>query len=361
MKNKLVFFVTIIFTLFLGIWGTVIVIEYIPKPPSETVVKNIQEVNITETDTISTAVDKLYDAVVTVQNYTTELSSIGTGFIYKTDDKYGYILTNNHVISGAKTVKVLNNEGSLVGATLLGNDEYADLAVLRIDKEAVLKVAELGHSSNLKIGDTVFTVGTPISLTYAGTVTKGIISATERTVSVNISNGGEYMLDVIQTNAAINPGNSGGPLANINGEVIGINTLKLVDDEIEGIGFAIPIEMATAVIDRLESGEKIKRPYLGVTSISANNTYQLYRYNLLLKNDYDYGVAIYNVEPNSDADKAGLKKGDVVLKINDYEIIDSAYLRYVLYKYKVGDTIKITYERDGESKTIDLTLNQSIS
>ena len=357
MKNKLIYIVTIILTLCIGISGTIIVVRYIPE--KEVVEKTVQDVTITESDTIAPSVDKVYNSVVTVENYTNNLSALGTGFVYKTDDNYGYILTNNHVISGARTIKVLNNNGDLVEATLLGHDEYADLAVLRVDKSFVLQVATIGESSDIKIGDTVFTVGTPIDLEYAGTVTKGIISATKRTVSVTQSNN-SYMMDVIQTTASINPGNSGGPLVNINGDVIGINTLKLVDDEIEGMGFAIPIEMATAVIDRLESGETIERPYLGITSIGATNVYQLYRNGILLDKDYENGIVIYSVENDSVAETAGFQKGDVILKLDDYVIKDSAHFRYVLYKYKVGDTVSITYERDGEEKVAKIQLGKNI-
>lgn len=357
--KKLAFFVTIIFAFFLGVWGTIMVIDYIPVKEQPVVERTISDVNITESDTISTSIDKVYNSVVTVENYTSALSAIGSGFVYKTDDNYGYILTNNHVISGAKAIKILNNNGYITEATLLGHDEYADLAVLRVNKDFVSQVATIGDSTKSKIGDTIFTVGTPVSLTYAGTVTKGIISAKDRTVSVTLNSGSEYMMDVIQMTATINPGNSGGPLVNINGEVIGINTLKLVDDEIEGMGFSIPIEMATAVIDRLEAGETIKRPYLGITTISANSTYELYKYGILLDKDYDFGVVVYKMENNSIASVAGLQKGDVILKIDDYDIADSAYFRYILYKYNIGDTIKITFERNGETKTAEVQLTEN--
>ena len=252
MKNKLIYIVTIILSISLGVCGTIITINFLPKEnnPIQEVIK--QNITIEETDTIASSVDKVYDAVVTVSNYNTALSAIGTGFVYKTDDDYGYILTNNHVISGAKKITVTNTQEQTADATLLGSDEYADLAVLRVDKDFVLQVAELGNSTDIKIGDTVFTVGTPVSITYSGSVTKGIISGKTRTVPVSLDSGGNFMMEVLQTNAAINPGNSGGPLVNINGEVIGINTLKLVKDEIEGMGFAIPIEMATSVLSKLE-------------------------------------------------------------------------------------------------------------
>ena len=242
----------------------------------------------------------------------------------------------------------------------MGSDEYADLAVLRVDKSFVLQVATLGSSTDSEIGDTVFAVGTPVDVKYAGSVTKGIISGKNRMVNVTLDDGGAFMMEVIQTNTAINPGNSGGPLVNINGEVIGINTLKLVEDEIEGMGFAIPIEMATSVLDRLEKGEEIERPLLGVSMVDASNQYALFSYKVYLDKDYEKGVVVIDVEKDSPAGIAGLQKNDVILKINDIEIEDTTHLKYILYKYSVGDTVKLEYERDGKSNTVEVKLNKAI-
>ena len=357
MKNKIIYICSVILSLFIGISGTLLVVYYIPSEDGE---KVIQEVNITESDTIAPAVNKVYDSVVTVLNYSSQLQATGTGFVYKTDDQYGYILTNNHVISGARKIEVTNTENVTVEATLLGSDEYADLAVLRVDKSFVLQVATLGNSTDSEIGDTVFAVGTPVDVKYAGSVTKGIISGKNRMVNVTLDDGGAFMMEVIQTNTAINPGNSGGPLVNINGEVIGINTLKLVEDEIEGMGFAIPIEMATSVLDRLEKGEEIERPLLGVSMIDANNQYALFSYKVYLDKDYEKGVVVIDVEKDSPAGVAGLQKDDVILKINDVEIEDTTHLKYILYKYSVGDTVKLEYERDGKTNTVDVKLNKAI-
>ena len=357
MKNKIIYICSVVLSLFIGISGTLLVVYYIPNDEGE---KVVQEVTITESDTIAPAVNKVYDSVVTVLNYGNQLQATGTGFVYKTDDKYGYILTNNHVISGSKKIEVTNTENVTVEATILGSDEYADLAVLRVDKSFVLQVATLGNSTDSEIGDTVFAVGTPVDVKYAGSVTKGIISGKNRMVNVTLDNGGAFMMEVIQTNTAINPGNSGGPLVNINGEVIGINTLKLVEDEIEGMGFAIPIEMATSVLDRLESGEEIERPLLGVSMVDANNQYALFSYKVYLDKDYEKGVVVVDVEKDSPAGVAGLKKDDVILKINDVEIEDTTHLKYILYKYSVGDTVKLEYERDGKTNTVEVKLNKAI-
>lgn len=358
--KKIMTFVIPIITFFIGIIGTVVVYKFIPSK-SETVIKNVSELNITESDTIRESVNKVYNAVVTVQAYSNGvIKSLGTGFVYKTDADYGYILTNNHVISGSKKFTITNNDGKVGDAEVLGSDEYVDIAVLRVELEYVMEVAEFGDSTQLEIGDTVFTVGTPVSISYAGTVTKGIVSGKERTVPVTLDSGGQFMMDVIQTNAAINPGNSGGPLCNINGQIIGINTLKLVENEIEGMGFAIPIEMVTSVLDRLEKGEKIDRPLLGVTLTDTTNSYYLARSGIYLDSSITNGTVIMGIEENSTASQAGLKKGDVILKINGVDVLTTAHFRYLLYKYSVGDTITIEYYSDKETKTIDIKLDNGI-
>ena len=359
MKNKIIYITSIIVSLFVGVCGTLLVVYYIPDNNEDT--KVVEEVvTINESDTIAPAVEKVYDSVVTVLNYDRSLQATGTGFVYKTDDEYGYILTNHHVIADARTIEVTNMQEVTVEATLLGSDEYADLAVLRVDKDFVLQVATLGDSTGMEIGDTVFAVGTPVDVKYYGTVTKGIISGINRTVNVTLDNGDDFMMEVLQTNTAINPGNSGGPLVNMQGEVIGINTLKLVEDEIEGMGFAIPIEMATSVLDKLESGQEIERPLLGVSMIDANNQYALFSYKVYLDKDYTKGVVVVDVENGSPAATAGFKKDDVILKIDDVEIEDSTHLRYILYKYSIGDTIKIEYERDGKAQIVEVKLTDAI-
>ena len=359
MKNKIIYITSIIVSLFVGVCGTLLVVYYIPDNNEDT--KVVEEVvTINESDTIAPAVEKVYDSVVTVLNNDRSLQATGTGFVYKTDDEYGYILTNHHVIADARTIEVTNMQEVTVEATLLGSDEYADLAVLRVDKDFVLQVATLGDSTGMEIGDTVFAVGTPVDVKYYGTVTKGIISGINRTVNVTLDDGDDFMMEVLQTNTAINPGNSGGPLVNMQGEVIGINTLKLVEDEIEGMGFAIPIEMATSVLDKLESGQEIERPLLGVSMIDANNQYALFSYKVYLDKDYTKGVVVVDVENGSPAATAGFKKDDVILKIDDVEIEDSTHLRYILYKYSIGDTIKIEYERDGKAQTVEVKLTDAI-
>ncbi len=359
MKQKIIYIVTIILSIFIGVSGTLVTIRFFPIK-TETIEKSVKTVSITEADSIKEAVYKIYDAVVVVESYRNgRQTGSGSGFIYKKNDQEGFVITNHHVIEGATSIKVVNMEGETVDAKVLGSDEYADIAVLSMNISGVLAVAEIGESSKLELGDTLFTVGTPVGNAYRGTVTKGILSGKDRTVSVESSSGnGSYMMSVLQTDAAINPGNSGGPLVNINGEVIGVNSLKLVEDEIEGMGFAIPIELVMASVEKLEKGEKIERPVVGVSLLDVSNSYALYRNKIILHKSITYGAVIVNVEANSVAEKAGLQQGDVILKVNDDKIEDVAHFRYNLYKYSIGDKIKVIYNRNGEEKETTLTLNQ---
>ena len=358
MKDKIKYITSIIISCFVGVAGTMIVYHYFPpKYVTETIEKTVSQVNVTESDTIQSGISKVYDAVVVVESYSgTQLSSSGTGFVYKKEDDKAYIITNYHVVSGATSVKIVNMNNERVEAKVLGGDEYEDIAVLEIDATYALAIAEIGSSEDLELGDTVFTVGTPVGSEYMGTVTKGILSGKDRNVTVSLDNG-SYIMNVLQTDAAINPGNSGGPLCNINGQVVGVNSLKLVEDTIEGMGFALPIELVMTSVERLENGEEIIRPVLGIETVEVDSTYTLYRYQIFIDEEIDKGVVVVNVTNNFPAEAAGLKRGDVILEIAGTQIEDGAHLKYVLYKYTVGDTISMKYYRDGEiiDTTIKLT------
>ena len=226
---------------------------------TKTITKNGK--TIVEKTSISDSVEKAKDAVVMISSYKGDTeASTGTGFVYKTDNKYGYIMTNQHVIENSDKVILVMSDDREVEGKILGGDEYLDLAIIRINKSDVKGVAIIGDSSTSNVGDTVFTIGSPMGYEYRGTATSGILSGKNRMVSVSVSNSNteDYVMKVLQTDAAINPGNSGGPLLNINGEVIGINSMKLVQEEIEGMGFAIPIEYAMSHVDSLEKGDSIK-------------------------------------------------------------------------------------------------------
>ena len=357
MREKLLYIIIILLVLFGGIFGTL----YFTKDDERQVFSSKKNVTISESDSIYEAVDKIYDAVVLIESYQNgQAVSSGSGFVYKKDGKNAYIMTNYHVVEGASSVKITNTAEETADATYLGGDSYADIAVLKVDADAALEVAELGDSTESRIGDTVFTVGTPLASEYMGTVTKGIISGETRTIEV--SDGSEsYMMEAIQTDASINPGNSGGPLVNINGEVIGINSMKLASDEVEGMGFAIPIEVAMASIDKLENGEEIERPLLGISMYDVTNTVMLYRNNLRVDDNITNGVVVADVENGSAAAEAGLEKNDVITKMDGETVKNSSHLKFMLYKHEVGDTIKLTIIRDGKSMEKEVNLTKALS
>ncbi len=304
------------------------------------------ESEVTVTDTgIADAVEKVYNAVVVVETYLNDRAySTGTGFVFKTDDKYGYILTNYHVIDKTNSVKVTFTNKETVEAKIVGSDEYSDIAVLAVDKKNVIQVAQIAKSEDMRLGDTTFAVGAPVdSSVYSWSVTRGILSGKDRLVEEE--NG---IMKVLQTDTAINEGNSGGPLCNSNGEVIGITNMKIASSSIEGMGFAIPIDDAIKYANSIIDGKKISRPYLGVSIYDANSFFNPKK-----------GVFIESVEENSAADKAGLKSGDKIIKVNDVEVSNTSYFRYELYKYNIGDKIKITVERDGKEKDFNVTLTSS--
>ena len=289
------------------------------------VMKNI---NIVENDSIKESIDKIYDSVYVVEAYSIlGGTSTGSGFVYKKDKKYGYIITNYHVVKQSDSIVVIDSNDNENTAKLLGFDEQTDLAVLCIEQSKVKLVASISKDI-INIGDTVFTIGAPGGKKYKGTVTKGIISGLNREIEINMDSE-PYILNVIQTDAAINPGNSGGPLVNIKGDVIGINSLKIVQDEIEGMGFAIPIEEVLVYTDRLEKSEVIERPYLGFELI-----------------DTDEGVLIKNKSIN--CVKSELEINDIIIEVDNELVKNKVHFRYLLYRHDIHDTIEIKYKRNGK-------------
>jgi len=357
-NNKIRSIVIIICAFFIGALAMFALVKYYPTTITNNVTKTIKDVTITETG-IADAVEKVYDAVVTVETYkNNKVYGTGTGFVYKSSDGKGYILTNNHVIESGDEVRVVFTNQSVVKAEVVGSDKYADIAVLTVSSDEVIAVAEIGDNSSTRVGDTVFAVGAPIdSSAYSWSVTRGILSGKDRLVEVSLSNSSvsDWVMSVIQTDAAINSGNSGGPLSNSNGEVIGINSLKLASSSIEGMGFAIPIEDALLYASKIESGDKIERPYLGVSMYNLSDILNQ------IKTSVTSGVYIEDVEKGSPADNAGLKPGDIIVKIEDTEVSSLAFLKYQLYKHNVGDKIKINFYRGEELKSVTIELTKAAS
>lgn len=319
------------------------------------------------------AVDKAADAVVGINNIQSssfwsdngdsseEAAGTGSGVIYKKEGNKAYVVTNHHVVEGATKLEVSMQDGTKIPAKLLGSDIWTDLAVLEIDASKIEKVAEFGDSDSLKMGEPVIAIGNPLGATFSGSVTQGIISGIKRTIPVDINQDGiiDWQSEVLQTDAAINPGNSGGALINIAGQVIGINSMKISQEAVEGIGLSIPINSAKPIISDLEQFGSVKRPYMGVDLKSVSEIPAYYQQEALkLPRDVNYGVALRQVVPNSPASLAGLKELDVIVEMDGQKINDVIDLRKHLYqKKKIGDKMKIKYYREGQLKETTLTLS----
>ena len=369
MKKKLIFAGLFILCICIGSFGMYFYISKHPATFQKIITKSERKVKIDDTG-ISEAVEKVYDSVVTVSTYKNASAyASGTGFVYKKNGDVSYILTNAHVIKNADEVYITLTNGKTEKADIVGSNTTADIAVLSIDSSKVISYAEIGSSDASKIGDTVFAVGAPLDSAYSWTVTRGILSGKDRLVEVSQSSNNtrslsndSYMMNVLQTDAAINSGNSGGPLANGNGEVIAITSMKLVTTGVEGMGFAIPIETALKYAEKIINKEEIITPYMGVSMLNINEAYYYREFRSIAEESkLNSGIVIASVESGSPASKAGLKQGDIIIKLDGESASSIAYLRYVLFKHEVGDKIKVTYIRDGKESTANVTLSKSNS
>ena len=349
-KNNL--FKEIFLIILAFITGTLLTLIITNQQNNYQIIKN--KTKIYDKTSLAPAIEKIYNAVVYIESSDEDsIINRGTGFIYKVVNNDAYIVTNEHVITNAPTIKVIFYDNQEVKSQLLGKDEYLDLAILKVPKKYVKLLANISTSEKTNIGDTIFTVGTPIGNNYRGSVTSGILSGKDRLVSTSISSNKDedWVMKVLQIDASINPGNSGGPLLNVNGEVIGICTMKLVDDDIEGMGFAIPIEYALNYMNILEQGKEIKRPILNLELANIDDYSKLKNSNIEIPDNIEEGVIVLKTN-----DDIPLKKGDIIISINNTTTQDIGYLKYELYKHNIGDTIKITYLRNNKQETIKIKL-----
>ena len=359
MNKKLTYIVTVILSVFVGCGLMYMIIYYFPNTIVKTENKVEKVVNVNE-EGISSGIDNIYDVVVVVENYKKgKLVGIGSGFIYSGE---GYIMTNHHVIDSSDEIKITLTSGESIEAKVLGSDELADIAVLQIDKKYATNIAKIGKSTDSKVGDTVFTIGSPMSSEFSGTVTRGILSGKNRMVEVSVgsSSSKDWIMNVMQTDAAINPGNSGGPLCNVSGEVIGINSMKIVQSEIEGIGFSIPIEDALQYANKIVKGEKIERPFLGIQMADVStSSYYLSRQGIKIDSSITSGVIVISTTNDGPSGSAGIEKGDVIISIGKYSVKSVAELRYYLYKYEPNNEVDIKVIRGKEEKTFKVKLGIS--
>jgi S1-C subfamily serine protease len=269
------------------------------------------------------------------------------------------VVTNHHVIEGANRIEVSLSDGQKVPADILGSDVVTDLAVLQMDAKYAEKVIEMGDSTKVQRGEPAIAIGNPLGLEFSGTVTQGIISATERVLPVDLDNDGHYdwQVEVLQTDAAINPGNSGGALVNVDGQLIGINSMKIATEAVEGIGLAIPISRALPIIQELEKTGKVKRPYLGVELRSLNEIPTYYwEETLQLPTDVTTGVCILDVRSPSPALKEGMREYDVIVEVDGKPVKDIIEFRTILYSKKTNDTMKLVFYRGNQQKTATVKL-----
>ncbi|WP_038021947.1 S1C family serine protease [Tetragenococcus muriaticus] len=292
----------------------------------------------------------------------------GSGVIYKTEGNSAYIVTNNHVVAGQSGLEVVMADGSRQEAELVGTDAYTDLAVLEIPSDNVDTVATFGDSEEIQVGEPAIAIGSPLGSDYANSVTQGIVSSVNRLVSSDNESGEAVSTNAIQTDAAINPGNSGGPLINAGGQVIGINSSKIASSgqagvSVEGMGFAIPSNDVTDIINQLEQNGEITRPALGISMLDLNSISTEQRQQVLqIPDSVESGVVVENPGDGTPASEAGLEQYDVITEVDGQEIEDSTELRAALYEKSVGDTLSLTFYRQGneESLNVELSEDQSI-
>ncbi|MFD1415200.1 S1C family serine protease [Oceanobacillus jeddahense] len=317
---------------------------------------------------VSADISEVSQAVVGVINMQqqnlwdgSEEAGTGSGIIYKKEDGNAYVITNNHVVEGAEQVQVALDEEHQVDATVLGTDALTDLAVLEIDGEHVDTVANLGSSEGIEVGETVMAIGNPLGMDFNNSVTRGIISGLNRNVEVDTNGDGapDWVTEVLQTDAAINPGNSGGALVNANGDVIGINSMKIAQSQVEGIGFAIPIDEALPVVEKLETDGEVSRPLIGISTAPLSQVPPQYQQEIELPEDVEGGMVIANVQSGSPADNANLQQFDVITKINGNPVTSIIELRKELFDQgQAGEHVEIEFARDGELHSITLKMDE---
>ena len=335
------------------------------------------------------AISKAKDAVVSIVNYQSNSSnnlesilggnsrrsenesnnsgdlkaaSSGSGVIYKKLGNTAYVVTNNHVVNGAKKLSVILSDGTNVNAEVVGTDVWTDLAVLKISGDNVTTTMDFADSDKIAVGETAFAIGSPLDVNLSNTVTKGIVSAVNRQIPMDVDGDGknDWNQTVIQTDAAINPGNSGGALINNEGKLIGINESKIAkatsNVSAEGIGFGIPSNEVKLITEQLEQSGKVIRPALGVQLVSVN-TVDSDTLKSQLNFEGKQGVVVRYVENGTPAAQAGIEKYDIITKLNGEDVKDvAAGRKYLFEKSKIGDTIKVTYYRNGKENTTSVVV-----
>ncbi len=373
----------ILISFFSGVLGSFTTLQLSQKQnTSPTNTTTVSKTAVKNENSTTQAVDKVKDAVVSVITYsansqnslfgsaetdtdtnTEQVSSEGSGVIYKKEGNFAYLVTNTHVISGAKKVDIRLADGTKVPGEIVGSDTYSDIAVVKIAADKVTTVAEFGDSDQLTVGETAIAIGSPLGSEYANTVTQGIVSSLNRNVSLKSEDGQAISTKAIQTDTAINPGNSGGPLINIQGQVIGITSSKIATNggtSVEGLGFAIPSNDAINIINQLEKNGKVTRPALGIQMINLSNLSSTDLQRLNVPSSVTAGVVVRSVITSMPAN-GHLQQYDVITKVDDKAISSTTELQSALYSHSIGDSMTITYYRNGKEETTTIKLDKSTS
>ena len=373
----------ILISFFSGILGTFTTLQLSQKQNSgTTTTTTVSKAAVKNENSTTQAVDKVKDAVVSVITYSSnsqnslitsdgtdtdtnaeQVFSEGSGVIYKKEGDTAYIVTNTHVINGAKKVDIRLADGTKVPGDIVGSDTYSDIAVVKIAADKVTTVAEFGDSNQLTVGEIAIAIGSPLGSEYANTVTQGIVSSLNRNVSLKSEDGQAISTNAIQTDTAINPGNSGGPLINIQGQVIGITSSKIASNggtSVEGLGFAIPANDVINIIKQLEKDGKVTRPALGIHMVNLSNLSTTDLQKLKLPGNVTSGVAVRSVQKNMPAN-GHLQQYDVITKIDDKAISSTTELQSALYSHSIGDEMTVTYYRNGKEETTKIKLDKSTS
>ena len=384
-KKGVTFLIIILIGFLSGALGSFVTLQLYQKQVSQAAnntTNTVTQTSYKNENATTQAVNKVKDAVVSVITYSAnrqnsvfgndetdtdtdsqQVASEGSGVIYKKNGKDAYLVTNTHVIKGASKIDIRLADGTKVPGEIVGSDTFSDIAVVKISSEKVTTVAEFGDSSKLNVGETAIAIGSPLGSEYANTVTQGIISSLNRNVSLKSQDGQAISTKAIQTDTAINPGNSGGPLINIQGQVIGITSSKIASNggtSVEGLGFAIPSNDAQNIIKQLESDGKVTRPALGIQMVNLANIGASDLRKLNIPSSVTSGVVVKSVQSNMPA-SGHLEKYDVITKVDDKDISSSTDLQSALYNHSIGDTIKITYYRNGKEETTTVKLDKSTS
>ena len=373
----------ILISFFSGVLGTFTTLQLSQKQNSgTTTTTTVSKTAVKNENSTTQAVDKVKDAVVSVITYsansqnslfgsaetdtdtnTEQVSSEGSGVIYKKEGNFAYLVTNTHVISGAKKVDIRLADGTKVPGEIVGSDTYSDIAVVKIAADKVTTVAEFGDSDQLTVGETAIAIGSPLGSEYANTVTQGIVSSLNRNVSLKSEDGQAISTKAIQTDTAINPGNSGGPLINIQGQVIGITSSKIATNggtSVEGLGFAIPSNDAINIINQLEKNGKVTRPALGIQMVNLSNLSSSDLQRLNVPSSVTAGVVVRSVITSMPAN-GHLQQYDIITKVDDKAISSTTELQSALYSHSIGDSMTITYYRNGKEETTTIKLDKSTS